>query len=328
MKKSLLMLGAAAMVLASCTQNEVMEVAENRSIGFNSFGNNTTKAATEFTGTATSGDIYVIGYYGNNNGTLDQKVFVNELGSTNYYWQDGKDYIFGAYADGKGGKFDRTTFNATNQILTFADYTPDDAKDLVATISDKVTNVTASTQGKVSLTFKHMLAQVGFTFKTEVGTEYELNITGIQIEQAIKTATGTYTKEQSGDITINWEGTATAEGETSYAYENISDLANAENKTAQEFKLVIPQTVDGTNLKVTFKATIKGVGLDNTSTPKEIKVSLPATTWQAGYKYNYTTVINAENIIEDTYPIEFTVEEIPGWTDGGNQDLTAPTVQP
>lgn len=169
-----------------------------------------------------------------------------------------------------------------------------------------------------------MLAQVGFTFKTEVGTEYELNITNIQIEQAIKTATGTYKKEQSGDITINWEGTATAEGETSYAYENISDLANAENKTAQEFKLVIPQTVDGTNLKVTFKATIKGVGLDNNSTPKEIKVSLPATTWQAGYKYNYTTVINAENIIEDTYPIEFTVEEIPGWTDGGNQDFTAP----
>lgn len=324
MKKSLLMLGAAAMMLASCTQNEVMEVAENRSIGFNSFVNNTTKAATEFTGTATSGDIYVIGYYGDNNGTLDQKVFVNELGSTNYYWQDGKDYIFGAYADGKGGKFDGTTFDATNQILTFADYTPDDAKDLVATISDKVTNVTASTQGKVSLTFKHMLAQVGFTFKTEVGTEYELNITNIQIEQAIKTATGTYKKEQTGDIAIEWKGTATVNSETSYAYENIDNLANVENKTAQEFKLVIPQTVDGTNLKVTFKATIKGVGLDNTSTPKEIKVSLPATTWQAGYKYNYTTVINAENIIKDTYPIEFTVEEIPGWTDGGNQDFTAP----
>lgn len=325
MKKSLMMLGAAAMVLASCTQNEVMEVAENRAIGFNSFVNNTTKAATEFTGAATSDDIYVIGYYGNNNGTLDQEVFVNELGSTLYYWQEGKDYIFGAYADGKGGKIDGTTFSATDQKLTFTNYTPDDTKDLVAAISDKVTNVTANTQDEVSLTFKHMLAQVGFTFKTEVGTEYTLNINDIQIEQAIKTATGTYTK--TGDA-INWQGTATADGETSYAYTNISDLANAVNKTAQEFKLVIPQTVDGTNLKVTFKATIKGVGLDNTSSPKEIEVALPTTIWQAGYKYNYTTVINAENIIEDTYPIEFTVEEIPGWTDGGNQDLTAPTVQP
>ena len=34
MKKGLLMLGAAAMMLASCTQNEVVEVAESRAIGF------------------------------------------------------------------------------------------------------------------------------------------------------------------------------------------------------------------------------------------------------------------------------------------------------
>ena len=40
MKKSLLMLGAAAMMLASCTQNEVMEVAESRAIGFDAFVNN------------------------------------------------------------------------------------------------------------------------------------------------------------------------------------------------------------------------------------------------------------------------------------------------
>ena len=35
MKKGLLMLGAAAMMLASCTQNEVLEVSESRAIGFN-----------------------------------------------------------------------------------------------------------------------------------------------------------------------------------------------------------------------------------------------------------------------------------------------------
>ena len=44
MKKSLLMLGAAAMMLASCTQNEVVEVAESRAIGFDAFVNNNTKA--------------------------------------------------------------------------------------------------------------------------------------------------------------------------------------------------------------------------------------------------------------------------------------------
>ena len=45
MKKGLLMLGAAAMMLASCTQNEVLEVSESRAIGFNGTGiDNITRA--------------------------------------------------------------------------------------------------------------------------------------------------------------------------------------------------------------------------------------------------------------------------------------------
>lgn len=37
MKKSFLMFGVAAMALASCTQNEVVEYAENRAIQFDTF---------------------------------------------------------------------------------------------------------------------------------------------------------------------------------------------------------------------------------------------------------------------------------------------------
>lgn len=185
MKKSLFLLGVAVAALTSCTNNEVMEVAENRAIGFSSFVGNTTKAATEFTGSATSADIYVIGYYGENGGELNQPVFKNELGSTLYYWNEGKDYIFGAYADGKTGKFDDVAFDPAQSVLTFTDYTPS-TKDLVAAVSDKVENVTAASQGAVSLSFKHMLAQVGFTFNTQVGQEYTLAISNIQIEKAIK----------------------------------------------------------------------------------------------------------------------------------------------
>lgn len=244
MKKSLFLLGVAVAALTSCTNNEVMEVAENRAIGFSSFVGNTTKAATEFTGSATSADIYVIGYYGENNGTLDQPVFNNELGSTLYYWNEGKDYIFGAYADGKGGKFDGVSFDPTNSKLTFTNYTPS-TKDLVAAVSDKVKNVTAASQGAVSLSFKHMLAQVGFTFNTQVGQEYTLAISNIQIEKAIKTATGTYTK--SGDA-IAWDGSATGEGEASYAYTDIADLANGTTNSNSEYNLVIPQAVSGIKL--------------------------------------------------------------------------------
>lgn len=323
MKKSLFLLGVAVAALTSCTNNEVMEVAENRAIGFSSFVGNTTKAATEFTGSATSADIYVIGFYGENNGTLDQSVFKNELGSTLYYWNESKDYIFGAYADGQGGKFDAVEFDATNSKLTFTNYTPS-TKDLVAAVSDKVQNVTAASQGAVSLSFKHMLAQVGFTFNTQVGQEYTLAISDIQIEKAIKTATGTYTK--SGDNNIVWNGSATGEGEASYAYTNIADLANGTTNLNSEYNLVIPQTVS--NIKVTFTASISGVGIDPAKT-RNIEVVLPTTTistWTAGNKYNYTTTINAEDITDELKPIEFTVTEIPVWTDGENDDFEIPEI--
>lgn len=324
MKKSLFLLGVAVAALTSCTNNEVMEVAENRAIGFSSFVGNTTKAATEFTGSATSADIYVIGYYGENGGELNQPVFKNELGSTLYYWNEGKDYIFGAYADGKSGKFDGVSFDPTNSKLTFTDYTPS-TKDLVAAVSDKVKDVTAASQGTVSLSFKHMLAQVGFTFNTQVGQEYTLAISNIQIEKAIKTATGTYTK--SGDA-IDWQGTATGESEASYTYAAIANLANGTTNSNSEYNLVIPQPVSG--IKVTFTASISGVGIDPAKT-RDIEVVLPTTsvsTWTAGYKYNYTTTINAEDITDELKPIKFTVTEIPTWEEGGNTDLDVPAIQP
>lgn len=324
MKKSLFLLGVAVAALTSCTNNEVMEVAENRAIGFSSFVGNTTKAATEFTGSATSADIYVIGYYGENGGELNQPVFKNELGSTLYYWNEGKDYIFGAYADGKSGKFDGVAFDAAKSVLTFTDYTPS-TKDLVAAVSDKVKDVTAASQGAVSLSFKHMLAQVGFTFNTQVGQEYTLAISNIQIEKAIKTATGTYTK--SGDA-IAWDGSATGEGEASYTYAAIADLANGTTNSNSEYNLVIPQPVSG--IKVTFTASISGVGIDPAKT-RDIEVVLPTTsvsTWTAGYKYNYTTTINAEDITDELKPIKFTVTEIPTWEEGGNTDLDVPAIQP
>lgn len=320
MKNSLFLLGAAAVVaLSSCSQSEVMEVAENRAIGFNAFVNNATKAATEFTGTANPSDIYVIGFYGENNGTLDQKVFNNEPGDYKYFWNVGKDYIFGAYADGQQGKVANATFDPTQSKLTFENYTPS-TKDLVAAISDKITNVQAD-QGKVSLNFKHMLAQVGFTFNTKVGEGYTLAISDIQIENAIKTATGTYTTSA-----INWTGgSATGADEASYSYTDISDLANGTN-TNSEFNLVIPQTLTSSNIKVTFTASISGVGIDPAKT-REIEVELPTGTvneWQAGYKYNYTTTINGEDIADELKPIEFQVEEIPAWENGAGSDFTIP----
>ena len=45
MKKRMILLGMAVATLASCTNEEVMEMAENRAIGFTTFVNNNTRTA-------------------------------------------------------------------------------------------------------------------------------------------------------------------------------------------------------------------------------------------------------------------------------------------
>lgn len=66
MKKSLFVLGVAVAALASCTQSEVLEVAENRAIQFNTFVNNNTKAVTEINAADGLTSFYVFGYHGDN----------------------------------------------------------------------------------------------------------------------------------------------------------------------------------------------------------------------------------------------------------------------
>lgn len=78
MKKSLFVLGVAVAALASCTQSEVLEVAEGRAIQFNTFVNNNTKAVTEITAGSYSGTYYLFGENSETNGNYGTLVFNND----------------------------------------------------------------------------------------------------------------------------------------------------------------------------------------------------------------------------------------------------------
>ena len=109
MKNSLFLLGAAAVVaLSSCTKNEVLEVAENRAIGFDAFTPNGTRAVNDITGdgsetSPTFNKFYVYGSYANETANTTV-VFNGETVSYNsgwgyspaQYWQNGN-YKFAAY---------------------------------------------------------------------------------------------------------------------------------------------------------------------------------------------------------------------------------------
>lgn len=346
MKRSLFWLGAAAMALASCTNSEVMEMAENRAIGFSSFVNNNTRAVQEVTsGTLASSDFYVFGNYSTNGGTSwDGKSYQNETGDAQYYWVENSKFRFGAYANGKKGKLtttDEVSFSAADNKLTFTGYTPDDACDLIAAVPAEIMlGQSVTSQNAVELNFKHMLAQVAFEFSTDAANIYELKITDLKINNAINTATGTF-----NGTDIVWAGSTVADGAYSYSeFDNVNLANDALKPTPRSYtqsKLVIPQELptSSTMMTVTFTATLKDLNnpeagvktqdftadlsyTDGDSTPSSDK-------WTAGYRYKYTTTITAD-MIDDSLQdkeIEFTAT-VTDWEDADNTPVTPNEVTP
>ena len=323
------LLGVAVAALASCTNEEVVSVPDSAAINFTSFVNNTTKAVTEVgVSDLSGGQYYVFGNFGTNQnsstaGDWTGQVFNNELSTVTYYWSVGNYYRFGAYADGVGGKLDGATFNAATQTLTFSNYTPNDAKDLIAALGTGDASADVP-ENAVPLDFDHMLSQVGFTFYTTDGTEYEIAITGLKVTGAIQTgATGTY------NGTASWTGGT----EEDYSYSDISNVyhvASITNEEPQQFKLVIPQSVPGADasdkIKVSFTATITGDGIDTTGDKNKKTFTIDLTSpdtegWKPGFRYNYTAMVNGA-VIADLEPIKFTASVTDDWQDAKNTDLT------
>lgn len=324
MKRSLFMLGVAVAALSGCSQSEILEVAEGRAIGFSSFVNNNTRAVDEVTEGNLS-QYYVFGNYGSD-GSSDWsgQAFNNELNTTLYYWQPGKIYRFGAYADGNGGKIasSAVNFDAATQKLTFTNYTPDDTKDLVAAVTGNETADTyIDSKTKVPLNFKHLLSQVKLTFTSTAAATYKLTISDVRIEQAVSTCTGEYT---TTGVTWNTDGSTTKKG---YAYDffGTEDRVISSEVSQYQSKLVIPQS--GTEqLYVYFTATINGEEPSgSTILTKNFKATLGHTAadgdsgdnkWQPNYCYNYIANVEIEDIVnnpDELVKIQFEVTDVEEW---------------
>lgn len=326
MKKSFFMFGVVTMALASCTQNEVVEYAENRAIQFDTFVNNNTRAGiTEIGKTGDLTEYYVYGYH-----TDDVPVFENVKVTSagvdkSAYWQQGKTYNFAAYSDGNAKLTSGVSFEAETNTLTISGYTPDNSKDLVAAVADELTCDDPQTQGKVELSFKHMLSQVKFTFNNENSRSYTMKISDIKISNAVKTGTGTLV----GNSVATWSGNLTGDGVEAYLFDGLDDIA--EDGTHSTACLVIPQA--NANLKVTFTATFWDEGSSEEQPIKkgQFVASLKydnsgrvdgteENKWTAGFRYNYTVTINGDDIDDPEHPdelkpIEFDVTEVSGWGD-------------
>lgn len=325
MKRSLFMLGVAVAALSGCSQSEILEVAEGRAIGFSSFVNNNTRAVNEVTKDNLS-EYYVFGNYGNDGASdWSGQAFNNELNTTLYYWQPGKIYRFGAYADGNGGKIASSgegaivSFDAANSKLTFTNYTPDDTKDLVAAMTENQTANDHSNEKNdpVQLNFKHLLSQVKLTFTSTAAATYKLTISDVRIAEAVSTCTGEYT---TTGVTWDTDGTTTKKG---YVYDFFETEGKEISSGVSQYqsKLVIPQS--GTEqLYVYFTATIKGERPSgSTKLTKKFKAALghavaDANAWEPSYCYNYIANVEIEDIVnnpEELVKIQFEVTDVEDW---------------
>lgn len=333
MKKSLMMLGAAAMVLASCTQNEVMEVAESRAIGFDAFVNNTTKADIV---DAQFAKFWVFGAYEKETSTwtpfytndvVEKKQLVWTAAKT-AYWTAQKSHKFAAYANGISQLAEGVSFEAAtgaNGTLKFTDYPVGD-NDLVAAVATAMTWDGSSEPSKVDFTFKHLLSKVKFTFTTDAANDYVMKIENLKIvakggvSPTIKAGC-----DFAGAIdNLTW--TASQNGTGEYTYATIDDCAGGTTNSAEKY--VIPQNND---LTVSFKVTFTDKGGTEIASKEGITGDLAITAedaWKAGYVYNYQVKINPEDVNDQLKKIEFNQITVDPWTNSSNQpdnfDVTIP----
>lgn len=321
MKKSLMMLGAVAMMLASCTNEEVLNVSDSRAIGFNGTGiDNITKADI------TSGDFaqfYVYGGYGTNAIFSKINVTKDSEGKWTYnptqYWANGT-WNFAGYAGGDGVT---PTWNNKDGVLTLAVNSAADKQSDVIFATHKGIVVEDATTYKtpVTLNFTHLLSKIKFTF-----TKDAASLGGVTVKMQNFKVAGLTTNAKWVDG-VQGAADEVATGDYADFVEAAEEVNGTSGLSTEEF-YVIPQPVSA------FEITAKAVITDANGTvikSGEVKAKVPTTTitaWAAQTKYVYTALLKYENIVtpepgKDPKPIEFT-GSASEWTTGGATDPVNP----
>lgn len=327
MKKSLFVLGVAVAALASCTQNEVLDIAESNVIKFdNAFVGNATKAtAPEITKDDIT-DIYVYAQNAASNDGPGESVFQNEhvykttAGEWTYdNWQkwnnDDKSYYkFAAYA-GKQLN-DGVSFDWTSGLLSFQNLTIDGTNqyDLLAN-SNAVTNNQTTSRPKISFTLDHLLSMVQFTLKSGFDENHKVTIEGFKFYGLMTQGSCSHSDgwkwntEGSSDVTLGGTNFNGEGGDAVGAAISSGEPA----KDVVESWVVIPQEITGPKAMATFTAKVYENDGVEALAEKTFTAQLPTITWEPGFRYNYIFTIDVDIMdLEDEY-ITFDAPTVTDW---------------
>ena len=211
------------------------------------------------------------------------------------YWVAGKTYKFAAYAPAAAATYGIVAPDFTNGALTFTDFVsnPTNQCDLIYATAG-VPSASAD-QGKVSFNFKHLLSMIKFTFKSGFAEDIEVTISDLKVYGMV--STGTYNQ--------GWTTTPAAKVEEAAPFTDIKvpTAEKTSNDASSDDFAVIPQSIGGTDVTVSFTVNVANENGDPVISNKPLSAQLPATTWQAGNRYNYNVTISGSQV--DLNPIEF-----------------------
>ena len=322
---------AATAMLASCSNDETVEMAQSKAIGFsNAFVNNGTRSIVDpsFT-TETLEDFAVYGF--TQAGQIFNGTTVSAPGWTYtpwQYWVAGNTYTFGAIAPAAQKDNVSNVTLAGGKVCMEVAFTNDGTVDLLhaapnAVVCDDAflaqTNIP-----KVGMTFSHQLSKVKFSFANAVGEGYNVKVTNVKIANAKETGTLTIGATNAWSAQDGSVELAFGDAKTDKANSEI--IANGAEMESYNEKLMIPMDATAT-YTVTFTAELyQGKVLLGSY---DHKVKIENVEFKLGYCYDFKASLTHENITDKPLnPIEFKVDDVEDW----NQDevdpiLDVPTTQ-
>lgn len=330
MKKVFFIGLAAATLLVSCNNDETLEMAQSKAIGFsNAFVNNGTRSFVDpsFT-TGTLEDFVVYGFTQNGQIFHGDKVYKASTATgwkydNQQFWVAGNTYTFGAIAPFSVKSNISNVTLPTGGVkveMKVTDFTTSDESqvDLLHAAPTQIsgTDVTTTYSTPVGLTFNHQLSKVRFSFENEVGVDYNIKVTDIKINNAYKQGTlnvgttkNTWSNHKDNTLVLNFGHIVANDATTNTA----AIIANATTLESYNEKLIIPH--DNTaSYNVTFTVELyKGTVLLGTYNHSS---TITGVEFKLGYCYDFKATLTPTTVTPDPTalkPIEFTVTSIKDW---------------
>lgn len=332
MKKQLFLITGALLALASCSQDETMDVNRGNAIDFRTaVGTRATETTnaniTEFFVTAL--DANNVNFFTDEKFTKGNDDFF--ASGSPYYWpEDNSNLNFFAYSPAKGELGAAAVLTINKDKKELADFSPE------TVIADQVDFITANATGNkkdnegsgVALEFKHRLSQIEIKAKSD-NENYTFKVAGVRIGQPVS----------KGTFNFGTSAWTLGTDKVNYTYENENDVKVLDGTAVSlmpavnDNAMLLPQQLTAWDL----------AGKDDTNTKKGAYLAVlvqittkdgaqfyPAegfgdygwaaipvnTEWVAGKKYVYTLdFTNGAGNVDPEKPID-PVDPVDPWEPG------------